>query len=142
MSVIDAQTNSVIKTIPIPTNSYFYGLAYNPANHYLYAANDTGPVGSVAVIDPSTGTLVKSIPVGDSPVQVLYNPFNGYIYVTITNSKRVDVIDPSTNNVIKSIPVGFQPVGMAYNSNNHNVYVANSLQISSSVSVIESQLIL
>lgn len=138
MSVIDGQTNTVIKSISVPTNSYLYGLAYNPTNQYLYAANDTGPVGSVAVIDPSSGTLVKSIAVGDSPVQVLYNPFNGYMYVTDTNSQRVDVIDPSTNNVIKSIPVGIHPIGMAYNSNNHNVYVANSHQSSSSVSVIDS----
>jgi len=137
MSVIDGTSNTVIKTIPVP-HTYLYGLAYNPTNQRVYVANDTGPVGSVAVIEPLTGTLVKSIPVGDSPVQALYNPFNGFIYVTITNSKRVDVIDPSTNSVIKNIPVGFQPVGMAYNSNNHNIYVANSLQASSSVSVIDT----
>lgn len=137
MSVIDVQTNTVIKTISVP-NSYLYGLAFNPTNKYVYAANDTGPVGSVAVIDPTSGNLVKSIPVGDSPVQVLYNPFNGYMYVTDTNSQRVDVIDPSTNNVIKSIPVGTHPIGMAYNANNHYVYVANSNQFSSSVSVIDS----
>ena len=138
MSVIDGQTNTVIKTIAIPPNSAIYGLAYNPTNQYVYVANDTGPRGSVAVIETSSGTIVKSIPVGDSPVQVLYNPFNGYIYVTDTNSQRVDVIEPSSNSVIKSIPVGFHPVGMAYSSNNHNIYVANSHQVSSSVSVIDS----
>jgi YVTN family beta-propeller protein len=137
MSVIDGQSNGVIKIIPI-SNTYFYGLAYNPTNQHMYVANDTGPVGSVAVIDPSTGTLIKSIPVGDSPVQTLYNPFNGFIYVTDTNSQRVEVIDASTNTVIKTIPVGIGPIGMAYNANNHNVYVANSNQFSSSVSVIDS----
>ena len=32
MSVIDGQTNTVIKSISVPTNSYLYGLAYNPTN--------------------------------------------------------------------------------------------------------------
>jgi len=138
MSVIDAQTNAVIKTIPISGNSHFYGLAYNPINQHVYVANDTGPIGTVDVIDASSGALIKAIPVGDSPVQVLYNPSNGHIYVTITNSQRVDVIDTSTNTVIKSIPVGIHPIGMAFNPNNNRIYVANSNPFSSSVSVIDS----
>ena len=138
MSVIDALTNTVTKTISIPATSYFYGSAYNPANQHLYVANDTSSVGSAVVIDTSSGTIVNSIPLGDSPVQVLYNPFNGYIYVTVTNSQRVDVIDPSSKTVIASIPVGIHPAGIAYNPNNHLIYVTNSNQASSSVSVINS----
>ena len=110
MSVIDGTTNTVIKTVPL-ANAYLYGAAYNPINQYVYVANDTSPVGTVDVIDISTSNLIKAIQVGDSPVQTLYNPLNGYIYVTISNSKRVDVIDTSTNSVIKSIPVGVHPTG-------------------------------
>ena len=137
ISVLDGTTNTVIKTVPI-ANAYLYGVAYNPINQYVYVANDTGPTGTVDVIDISTSRLIKAIPVGDSPVQTVYNPLNGYIYVTISNSKRVDVIDPSTNNVIKSIPVGVHPTGIAYNPNNHYIYVSNSNQFSRSVSVIDS----
>ena len=137
MSVIDATSNTVIKTVSI-ANAYLYGIAYNPINQYVYVANDTGPMGTVDVIDISSSSLIKAIPVGDSPVQTVYNPFNGYIYVTISNSKRVDVIDPSTNSVTKSVPVGVHPTGIAYNPNNHYIYVANSNQFSSSVSVIDS----
>ena len=38
----------------------------------------SGSVGTMEVIDISTSSLVKGIPVGDSPVQTEYNPFNSY----------------------------------------------------------------
>lgn len=141
MSVIDGSSHSVIKSTTYPIQ-YLYGAAYNPINKYVYVTDDTGPVGYVYVIDGTTYSLIKAIPVGDSPVQIVYNPNNGFMYVTNINSQSVSVIDCSTNTVIKNIPVGPQPTGIAYNSINHNIYVTNSGQYANSktVSVIDSTL--
>ena len=62
MSVIDGTTNTVIKTVHV-ANAYLYGSAY-PVNQYVYVANDIGPIGPVDVIDISSSSLIKAIPVG------------------------------------------------------------------------------
>ncbi len=80
---------------------------------------------TVSVIDSSTNTVIKTIPVGSAPQGVAYNSNNNDMYVANSNSGGVSVIDSSTNTVIKTIPVGKGPYNIAYNSNNNDMYVAN-----------------
>jgi YVTN family beta-propeller protein len=61
----------------------------------------------VSVIDGSTNTVVKNIPVGWSALGVAFNPSNGNIYVA---SGTVSVIDGSTNMMVKDIPAVLQPI--------------------------------
>ena len=43
-------------------------------------------IGSVSVIDSSTNTVIKTIPVQTNPQNILYNPFNNNMYVANTGS--------------------------------------------------------
>ncbi len=52
-----------------------------------------------------------------------YNPDNGDIYVTNSDSHTVSVIDGATNTVIDTISWR-GPVGIAYNPDNDDMYVA------------------
>ena len=61
---------------------------------------------TVSVINPTTNTVVATIPVGESPFGVAVNPANGLVYVTNAGSNTVSVIDPATNTVVATIPVG------------------------------------
>lgn len=59
--------------------------------------------GSVSVIDLSTNTVVKTIPVGAQPERMEQS--GQYIFVTNTNSDTVSVIDSKTNKVVQTIDV-------------------------------------
>ena len=72
---------------------------------------------------------------GIEPWGIVYDPQNGYIYVTDRGSDSVSVIDPSTNKVIANILVGRFPLGIIYDPQNGYLYVANFG--SNTVSVID-----
>ena len=68
--------------------------------------------------------MIKTIPVGDSPYVLEYNPSNKVIYVGNYFSYSVSVIDSTTNKVIKTIDVGDAPVDLKFNPSNGDIYVA------------------
>jgi len=81
-------------------------------------------------------TLINTIPDGESPAKIAFNPINNNIYVTNNIVEgTVSVIDVTTNTVVDTIPVGEAPIGIAFNPFNNNLYVANLG--SATVSVID-----
>ncbi|MCI4349625.1 MAG: YncE family protein, partial [Thermoplasmata archaeon] len=94
-----------------------FGIAFDPANGYLYSANLGG--GTVSVVNRTT--VVASISVGGDPFSVAYNPLNGYIYVTDSLDGTVLVISGTT--VIKTISVLSSPQGIAVDPGSGLVYV-------------------
>jgi len=76
--------------------------------------------------------VIKTIPVGDFPVDPEYNEFNNQIYVANLFG-GVSVIDPSTREVIKTIPVGVGAFFLEFNPSNKNMYVSHPIQETVSV---------
>src|SRR6476660_6335219 len=71
-------------------------------------------------------SVIATIPVGDLPVLIAFNPDNGDMYVVNHESDTVSGIDGNTNTVIGSpIPVGDHSSGIVCNTNNGDLYVAN-----------------
>jgi YVTN family beta-propeller protein len=104
-------------------------VVYDQSNGYLYVTV-TNP-NTVSVVDPSSNSVVMSIPVGSQPVPITYDSSNGNIYVGNTGGYgSVSVVSGATNTVITTIrlnPSGFAtPAAMAYDPANQNVYVAVS----------------
>jgi YVTN family beta-propeller protein len=96
---------------------------------------------TVSVIDTTTNTVVKTIPVGLGPFGVAVSPDGARTYVTnygnqVSSSNSVSVIDTATDIVIAAIPVGSYPFGVAVTPDNTKVYVTNTA--SASVSVIDT----
>ena len=82
-------------------------------------------------------TIVDTIPVGQGPIALAFNPDNDNMYVADFNSGNIAVIDSSNNTIVDSIAVGQGPVALEYNPDNHNMYVA--AESSGSVGVIETE---
>ena len=82
-------------------------------------------------------TIVNTIPVGQGPIALAFNPENDNMYVADFNSGNVAVIDSSDNTIVETIAVGQGPVALEYNSANENMYVAD--ESSGSVGVIETE---
>jgi YVTN family beta-propeller protein len=66
-----------------------------------------------------------TIPVGNLPHDIKYDPTNKNIYVVNTASSTVSVISGSTNSVIATTLVGWVPVWLVYVPSNNKIYVTN-----------------
>ena len=60
-------------------------------------------------------STVITINVGESPQNMKYNPSNGNIYVSNSDSGDISVIDSDTNKVIHTIDAGDNPQNLKYN---------------------------
>jgi len=84
---------------PIPlgsgVNSQPVGIAFNPAGTRAYVALTSDNV--VDEIDPSTGTVLATIPVGSGPLSIAILPDGTKAYVSSYNDGAVTIIDLATN---------------------------------------------
>ncbi len=80
------------------------------------------PANVLAAIDPMTGKVVDSIPVGTRPSDVAYG--SGSLWVANVGDSTVTRVDPKTNEALRSISVPAPPIGLAAGSG--AVWVASS----------------
>ena len=100
---------------------------------------ETGSIreGSVSVLDPVTGKVLKEILVGLHPNDIVRSPDENYVYIANANSDHVSVIDTRLDEVTETIPVrllgdenpfwGSSPNGLAISGNGKTLYVANGM---------------
>jgi len=121
VSVIDSDTNTVIKNITVGDRPRYIDALAGVA---VYVANSGSK--SVSVINPVTNTVINNITVGASPGSI--HRYGDAAYVANSESNSVSVINlvnnPANNTVIKNIKVGANP-GSIYGFGDA-VYVANS----------------
>jgi uncharacterized repeat protein (TIGR01451 family) len=107
-----------------------HGRAGDPP--YVYVTNQT--LNTVSAVDPSTDTIVDTIPVGPGPEGIAATPDGAKVYVANSFDSSVSVIDTATGTVTATIPVGGGPRGVTVSPNGSEVYVTD--MYSNSVSVI------
>jgi len=93
--------------------------------------------GTVNVIDPGTGHLIKEIEVGLHPSAIIHSPDEQTVFVANGNSDYISVIRTATMEVTDTIPVspfersdryaGSTPSALAIDSGAGRLYVANGL---------------
>lgn len=78
------------------------------------------------VTSSEAADLLKTIPVGSKPGQVVVNPSAHLAYIVNQSGNRVSVIDTQLLKVRATLTVGSSPMGIAANPATNKVYVANS----------------
>ncbi|HEY63901.1 MAG TPA: hypothetical protein G4O02_04965 [Caldilineae bacterium] len=121
LTVIDGDTLTIQKTIDLgPEVRGPNGVAYLPSMDRVYVANrDTH---NVAVVDPTAGTLIDVIPVGNHPDGI--TDLGNRLYVANFGSDSVSIIDPVNNIVVSTIkPAGRYPSMVAADEERGFVYL-------------------
>ncbi len=75
----------------------------------------------------------NSIPVGNRPIGITFNPVNAKVYVANIAEDTVSVLDTQTSTVVNTIAVGKAPRSMVVHPKTGEVYVWNSGDNSSTV---------
>jgi YVTN family beta-propeller protein len=139
LGVIDLQSGKLSTKIPVgnaPTSVVVNGNTAYVTNQAGRTANSddftikssgtpivvdpklgTSSTGTVSVVDLTTNTVTKTIPVGIQPERMTLS--GKYLFVTNTNSDTVSVIDTQTNDVVQTIdikPYPNAPKGSAPNA--------------------------
>ncbi len=93
--------------------------------------------GTISVLDPTTGKLLKEILVGLHPNDLIASSDEQFIFVANANSDEVSAISTLTDQVSESIPVrlspemnsywGDSPNGLSISKDNQVIYVANGM---------------
>ena len=93
--------------------------------------------GSVAVIDPSSGKIIKEILVGLHPNDITSDNKGKFVYVTNSNSDNVTVINTAKDEITETISVRLQPGinpffgdspnGLCLSPDGKLLYVANGM---------------
>ncbi len=101
--------------------------------------------GSVAVINPVNGKIIKELVVGLHPNEIISDKTGKFVYITNSNSDNVTVISTDKNEITETISVRLQPEinpffgdspnGLCLSSDNKFLYVANGMD--NALAVIE-----
>src|SRR6185437_12024261 len=92
VSVIDAEKNRVVATIPVDRKPYFIDV--NAAGTRAYVANSGS--NNVSVIDLDKRREIHVIGVGEGPGEAKISPDGNTLVVTNRVSGSVSVVDPKT----------------------------------------------
>src|SRR5262249_45252551 len=112
VSVIDANTNSVLTDIPVGKEPQEIALTSDGKWAYVtsFATN------SVTVLDLTTNTTIATIAVGQTPAGIAVSPDDARVYVAnynfnnLVGENTISVINTLTNEmVVPPLPVGFLP---------------------------------
>ncbi len=93
--------------------------------------------GTVSVLDPATGAVLKAIPVGLHPNDLICASDKRFVYVSNANSDQVSAISTVSDEVTETISVrlnaeenpywGDSPNGLALSKDNKTLYVCNGM---------------
>jgi YVTN family beta-propeller protein len=127
MTVINGTTDTVVRNVS--DSGRPFALAYDARNGDIYLANGVGD--NVTVYDGATGALEASIAlppqaVYGGPLQIVYDPFNGFLDVVQSAPEGLVLIDGSTNQVVTTVNFSVSDGVIAANSINGELYAASA----------------
>jgi YVTN family beta-propeller protein len=122
---------------PEPSDTNVAGIPWGSARVDNNKAGGSTREGSVTVIDPSTGKILKELVVGLHPNDITSDKSGRFVYITNSNSDNITVINTSDDIVSETISVRLQPEinpffgdspnGLCLSPNQKTLYVANGM---------------
>ena len=132
VAVYDTASNSVMKTIPIPTGPH--GLVVTPDGKWVYASSDGDSV--ISVIDTASDTVADTIQVGKTPHGLAITPDGSRVLVAGFGTDSVEAIDTSSRQVVWQTPVP-QPHNIAIAPDGQTAYAGGQKEGAQQIAVID-----
>lgn len=110
VQVFETKGYTRLKTIFLPQGSRPMGTAMDPRRNRLYVS--TGRAGTVCLVDPAAGTVLKTIAVGKRPWGLGMSPDGQRLFVANGPSNDVSVIDLDAEKEVGRVKVGEGPWGV------------------------------
>lgn len=122
LSVIDAKSAKVVKTIPLGGENP-RGIAVSPDSSTAYVANMGND--ETVEVDLGSGEVTPFASTGVNPRHLLMSPKGDRLYITNAGSGTVSKVDTGNGEVVGEATVGADPRSMAMSPDGAALYVAN-----------------
>jgi YVTN family beta-propeller protein len=127
---LDLATRKLSTTLKLPAKAYTPLVSSQLDRIYVSLWGGSG----IAVVEKSTLTLERIIPVGDHPNDMVESPDGRYLFVANANANTVSVIDVREAKVIETLssslvpgaPPGSTPNSVALSADARRLYIANA----------------
>lgn len=114
-------TNDVFDTVTVGGSPTYIGVDSNNGN--VFVANDNGNVSVITGTYFSGISVSEVITLGLNGQGIVYNPYNGYIYVS--EFSLISVINGASYATLNPIVLNYIPAGEAFDPTNGYLYVAD-----------------
>ncbi len=120
VNVFDLADNKLLKKIPAGDGPD--AIIYDAKVHLVYVGDHAGKTGTL--IDPSTQTVVATIPLGGEPEYAQADAETGLIYQNLEDTSELVVVDLQKRAVMKRYPLapGEGPTGLAFDVGNRRLF--------------------
>jgi YVTN family beta-propeller protein len=132
VGVIDTATNTLTKTIPIPTGPH--GLVVTSDGKWVYASSDGDS--KLSVIDTRTDQVAVTIEVGATPHGLAITPDDSRVLVAGFGTNQVEAIDTRTNQIVWQTPVA-QPHNIAISPDGQTAYAGSQQQQAPALTILD-----
>lgn len=123
--------------VPDPEDKDIAGVPWSMARVDNSKSGGATREGSVSVINPADGKVIKEIVVGLHPNEIISDKAGKFVYITNSNSDNISVINTAGNIVSETINVRLQPEinpyfgdspdGLTLSADEKTLYVANGM---------------
>ena len=126
IAICDLQNGGLLATIS--TNIGTIAIEYSSLTNKIYCIVNNfltpGDTNKLLIINGTTDSIIKSIPLSGAPISLAYNNINNYIYVSYEDRNWMDVFNCSSDSLIAQIDMnGYGLVWeMVYNQQNNKIY--------------------
>ena len=108
ITVLDAGTLAVIKTVPVGQRPRGIVLSQDKRALYICASDDD----DINVLDLDTYSLREPLPSGPDPETFALHPDGQHLYISNEDDSLVSIVDIKQRQVVGEIAVGVEPEGM------------------------------
>ncbi len=124
VAVFDITAEKVVGTVSLKGQPSGLALASDSSKLYVTIASSEG---TIEVIDPYNGKIIKTISVGHTPCSPVISPDQRKLYVCNRFDNNVSVIDLSLDKEIAKIPMMREPIAADITPDGKYLFVANHL---------------
>lgn len=121
ISFIDANTNTITKTLSIPGSEPMY-VVYVPTKDKLYLGDRAGK--KIHIINPSSRTVENTITVGNGVFHMWADGLGKELWVSNDIDNTISVINLNTNTIAQTINVGMKPHDVFLTQDGTKAYVS------------------
>jgi YVTN family beta-propeller protein len=126
LSDIDTSTDKVVQTWSLAPCESPSGLVMDIAHKRLFSVCDNQ---KMVVLDATTGHVVATLPIGDGPDAVTFDPEPALVYSSNGESGTLTVVhedDPDHYSVIANVPTQISARTQALDPQKHRVYLSSA----------------
>jgi len=101
---------------------------------YVAGCKEFCTTGTVEVLDPLGGKLLRTLDVGPAPYRLALSDDDETVYTTNLGGPSLSVLDATSGNLEATVPVGIQPTGLAVSPDGNRIFVTS--QTSGTLTVV------